>query len=145
MARTKRRRDEQPRKSGPPIDKVDAVGNHLIIQHGACRGHGAVVLLYHVPTLTHLEGTVGTVLPGTSVATLDSGRVCVDISLIQWKRLPYRDMRKEIRVHVPPNYLFVLSEDVQRRLKLPPDPRGAVLSGTTMLGLGFPSCQRPSV
>ena len=78
MPRTKRRRDQQ--SSSRRWTALDAVGNHLIIQRGSCTGQGATVLLFHVSTLTHLEGTVGCVLPGTSPATLDSGRVCVDIS-----------------------------------------------------------------
>ena len=139
MPRTKRRRDEQPRLSGPWIAERDAVGNHLIIQQGACAGHGTTVLLFHVETLMHLEGSVGCVLPGTRRATLDSGRVCVDISCVQWKGVPFRDERKEIRVHIPPNFLYVLTTDVCTRLNLPRDPRGAKLSGAQMRRLGVPA------
>ena len=139
MGRTKRRRDQQPRLSGPWIAERDAVGNHLIIQHGACAGHGATVLLFHVSTLMHLEGTVGCVLPGTSRATLDSGRVCVDTSCVQWRGVPFRDERKEIRVHIPPNFLYVLTNDVCTRLNLPRDLRGAKLSGAQMRRIGLPT------
>ena len=115
------------------------MGNHLIIQHGACAGQGATVLLFHVSTLVHLEGTVGYVLPGTRRATLDSGRVGVDISCIQWEGVPFRDARKKIQVLIPPNFLYVLTHVVCRSLNLPRDPRGAKLSGPQMRRLGVPA------
>ena len=141
--RTKRRRDQQPRVSGPWITECDAVGTHLIIQHDACAGQGATVLLFHVSTLVHLEGTVGKVLPGTRRATLDSGRVCIDISCVQWKGVPFRDERKEICVNIPPNFLYVLTNDVCTRLNLPRDPRGSTLSGAQMERLGLPAVGPP--
>lgn len=139
MPKTKRRRDQQPRSGGHWIAELDAVGNHLIIQHGACAGQGATVLLFRVATLVHLEGTVGCVLPYAPQSTLDGGRVCVDVSCVQWKGVPFRDERKAIRVHIPPIFLYVLTNDVCTRLNLPRDPRGAKLSGDQMRRLGLPA------
>ena len=56
------------------------------------------MVLCRIPTLVHLNGTIGYVLPGTAPLTAKSGRVAVDISHIQ---IPFLE-RRRVRVNVPP-------------------------------------------